>query len=218
MRKLRGLNQEEAAIAIDIKYGTYQKYEYGAYPSRKNIEKIIKFYGCSKNWLLTGEGYAFPEGDKIGDLLRQRKSSEKEKLSDEFVFVPQFKSLISAGMGLIPDDNIEMRVAFRRDWIRRKGDPKHMSLIKILGDSMEPTLMSGDLVLVNHSCNYLDPQGGIYAIAINNNIMVKRVQPDLHAHKVKIISDNPSYSPIEVDMDQVKINGKIIWYAREIER
>ncbi|MEN6423012.1 MAG: S24 family peptidase [Smithella sp.] len=218
LRKLRGLNQEEAAGAIDIKYGTYQKYEYGAYPSRKNIEKIVKYYGCSKNWLLTGEGYAFPEGDNIGEISRKRKLPEKEDISNEFVFVPQFRSPISAGTGLIPDEGFEMRVAFRRDWIKRKGDPKNMSLVKVSGDSMEDTLLDGDLILVNHSKNYLDPQGGLYEITVDNYIMIKRIELIAHEKKIKIISDNQKYSPIEVDLDQVKINGKVIWYGREIEK
>jgi len=36
--------------------------------------------------------------------------------------------------------------------------------------------MAGDLVLIDHGHNYLDPQGGIYAIALGDSILIKRLQ------------------------------------------
>jgi|GEM_PF-3555670 transcriptional regulator with XRE-family HTH domain len=61
LRKNRGLEQKEAAEQIGILYGTYQLYEYGNHPSRKNIELILAFYKCSRAWLLTGEGVPYPD-------------------------------------------------------------------------------------------------------------------------------------------------------------
>jgi phage repressor protein C with HTH and peptisase S24 domain len=72
---------------------------------------------------------------------------------------------------------VDIKIAFRRDWIKKKGSPGNMSLIKVSGDSMQSTLLSGDIVLVDHGHNYIDPQGGIYAIAVDGEIMIKRVQP-----------------------------------------
>ena len=83
---------------------------------------------------------------------------------------------------------------------------------------MEPTLWSGDLVLVDHNRNFIDPQGGIYAIAMDDIIMIKRVQVIYPSNALKILSDNSRYEPLEADTDKVKINGKIIWFGREIER
>jgi phage repressor protein C with HTH and peptisase S24 domain len=91
-----------------------------------------------------------------------------------------------------------------------------MVLIKVSGDSMEPTLLNGDLVLVDRGRDYLDPQGGVYAIALDDVIMIKRVQPT--GDRVRIISDNKMYEPFEVKADQVRVNGKVIWFARELER
>jgi len=117
---------------------------------------------------------------------------------------------------VVPDNVIELRVAFRKEWIARKGDAKDMVLIKVSGDSMDPTLLNGDLVLIDRGRKYFEPQGGIYAIALDDTIMIKRVQ--LVGDCVKVISDNKMYDPFEVKADQVKINGKVIWFARELER
>jgi phage repressor protein C with HTH and peptisase S24 domain len=93
-----------------------------------------------------------------------------------------------------------------------------MSLIRVSGDSMEPTLLSGDLVLVDHGRQHIDPQGGIYAISMDHEIMIKRIQILYYKKVLKIISDNNKYEPFEAAADQVNINGKVIWYGRELER
>ena len=162
-----------------------------------------------------------PEGSIDEYLMEQRSSQLSEKIAhpdDDFVFVPQVNGAISAGGGLVADDSVEMRIAFRREWIQRRGDPQNMSLIRVSGDSMEPTLLSGDLVLIDHNRNFVDPQGGIYAIALNDSIMIKRLQVIYPAKTLKIISDNNRYEPLEAMTDQVRVNGKVIWFGREIER
>ena len=138
--------------------------------------------------------------------------------ADDFVLIRQVNGKISAGNGVMPDDSIDVQAAFRRDWIKRKGGkPDNMSLIKVAGDSMEPSLLSGDLVLVDHGRNSIAAQGGIYAITIEDEIMIKRVQPAF-PDKLLVISDNKQYPTFEISKDKVRVNGKVIWFAREMER
>lgn len=181
------------------------------------FEELISF--CSR------------EGVSLDNLLIKREHQREEmecgwvnepgvdyEKSKEFISIPQVHGKIGAGGGLIPDNCIEMRIAFRRDWIQRKGSPQNMSLIRVIGDSMEPTLESGDCVLIDHSRNYVDLHGGIYAIVVQEEIMLKRLQVLYPSGKVRIISDNSKYQSIEIEPDLLKINGKIIWFGREIER
>lgn len=145
---------------------------------------------------------------------------EEYSISPEYIPIPLVEGKISAGKGLTPIESpmAEIKLAFRADWVRRKGDPSKMSLIRVEGDSMEPTLYSGDIVLVDGNKNYIDLHGGIYAIYINDAIMIKRVQVLLSEKKLKIISDNTKYEPIIVSPDNVHIIGKVIWICREIEK
>jgi len=92
-----------------------------------------------------------------------------------------------------------------------------MSLIKVKGDSMEPTLASGDMILVDRSRNFIDPQGGIYAIVIDDMIMMKRLQV-LGQVRISVLSDNPRYEPIETNSDDLIIDGKVLWFCRDLER
>lgn len=61
LRTNRGLEQAEVAKAMGFVYGSYQKYEYGYPPNRRNLEAIIRYYKCSKSWLVTGEGVPYPD-------------------------------------------------------------------------------------------------------------------------------------------------------------
>ena len=43
-----------------------------------------------------------------------------------------------------------------------------------------------------------------------HEIMIKRIQVVYPEGKLKVISDNDRYEPSEADVDEVKINGKVI--------
>jgi len=147
------------------------------------------------------------------------------KISPDFVYIPLVEGKISAGKGLIPQNNIEDFLAFKKEWIQKKGDVSKMVLIRVSGDSMEPTLRNGDIVMVDTSKNYIDPQGGIYAIMVEDEIMIKRLKyvfqkkhekTEEIEKKIKVISDNSLYDSFELDIEDIVINGRVIWYGREL--
>ena len=190
-------------------------------------EYLAEKLGCSSvqvgKWEKASDNIEIRTVKRIADILKVPLSFitgeqliDLDKASDyEYVFIPQVAGRISAGGGLEPDNTIELKMAFRKDWVERKGNPNDMSIIRVLGDSMEPTLQSGDLVLINHSRNYIDPQGGIYALAIDGQIMLKRVQLVPSKGHARIISDNPQYETEIVPLSQLVVNGKMIWFGRE---
>ncbi len=204
-------NEGEVATALKMTHGGLSNHKTrGTIP----LEALLTYsetMAVSLDWLLTGEG---PLKKGEGGLVREPQAS----YGDDIVFIPQVTGEISAGGGLIADNTVELRIAFRREWIERKGDSTKMSITRVKGDSMEPTLMSGDIVLIDHARNFVDPHGGIYAVAFGNEIMVKRIQILFPSEKLRVISDNPKYQPADVDPASVAINGKVIWFGRELER
>lgn len=225
-----GLTNKDIGTATGVNHATVSSYRVmNTSPKAQFIKEFCRLYGFNEAWFLNGTGEPFPGarekypevcGPVVDGEGIQGIPSINEAASDygDFIFIPQVADQISAGAGVVPYNNVELRVAFRRDWIKRKGDPRNMSLIKVVGDSMEPTLLSGDLVLVDHGRTRVDPQGGIYAIAIDHEIMIKRIQPLHFMGTLKIISDNKRYGAIDADADSLNINGKVIWFARDIER
>ena len=89
-----------------------------------------------------------------------------------------------------------------------------MSLVRIVGDSMEPTLHAGDIVLIDHTKNYISGNS-IYAISIDDEIFIKRLQL-ISKTQIQVISDNNKYPPYITHPDNLKINGKALWFAHEI--
>ena len=108
-------------------------------------------------------------------------------------------------------------MAFRREWLHRRGNASKMSLFKVVGDSMSPTLENNDLILVDESQR--DPiEGCLFLVLVNGQLMVKRVsmRPDV----IEFISDNPQYTRIQVstsdESSQVILFGRVLWVGRDL--
>lgn len=92
-----------------------------------------------------------------------------------------------------------------------------MSLFKVVGDSMSPTLENNDLILVDESQR--DPiEGCLFLVLVNGQLMVKRVsmRPDV----IEFISDNPQYTRIQIsakdESSQVILFGRVLWVGRDL--
>jgi hypothetical protein len=139
---------------------------------------IINEFGFNIDWLMSRRGEPFPGArgkytEVCGpDDFRGVREIISEYNSEKYVFIKQVNGRISAEGGLVPNDSSDILLAFRKEWLEKKGDPHNMSLIKVSGDSMEPTLLYGDLVLVDHSRTFIASQGGIYAISIDHEILI----------------------------------------------
>lgn len=223
----KGINDVDLAKILGTDKNTLARYrQMKGLPQGKVLERLVSHYHFSPQWLFKGQGEPFPGArvkypDVCGPDIAEFATiaPQPDFPANDFVFIRRINGPISAGVGIFPDDTVDVQCAFRRDWIKKRGgNPDNMSLIKVSGDSMEPTLLSGDLVLVDHSRISVSVTGGIYAISIDHEIMIKRIQVLFHEGRLKIISDNMKYEPIDIDAEKVRINGKVIWFAREIER
>jgi len=135
---------------------------------------------------------------------------------EEFVYIPKTKSRLAAGHGLIPDnEEYTERFAFRRNWLRSvcTGLSK-VILMEVDGDSMYPTLRSGDTVLIDVGRTEVHG-GGIYAFSSDDFILIKRLEW-LGGGIIRIISDNAIYPPEEKPADEITIIGRCIWFGRTL--
>jgi hypothetical protein len=133
--------------------------------------------------------------------------------------VPRLDVGASAGAGAL--DASEARsghIAFDPAWLRRiAGDPKQLSLIRVEGDSMVPTLADGDEILVDRGDAAGRLRDGIYVLRIEDALMVKRLAPSPAGRSVSVRSDNPAY-PAWPDCDPaaVDIVGRVVWVGRRL--
>lgn len=221
--KTHELSNVKLSAILGLSASTIDGYRRGVkIPKFETLAFIQDRYRISLDWIVDGLDGPFTDHRREEALVAPLRSAEPGMGHEggalppsEFVFIPQMAGTICNGE-LAPDGMTEMRIAFRRDWIARKGLPQNMSIIKVQGDSMEPTLLSGDLVLVDHSKD-ATTRGGLFAITIDREILIKRIQP-LMDSKLLVISDNEKYTALEMEAENIHINGKVIWFARELER
>jgi phage repressor protein C with HTH and peptisase S24 domain len=150
--------------------------------------------------------------DQVDDFVSKRATDP------ETVFIPRVKAKPRAGTGgLETDGDFVGRYAFHRSFIKRKqGTEDSMKIFEVAGDSMEPTLREGDLVMINE--NSVDIKtGSIYLVTISDELMIKRIEN--RGEMLKLISDNQRYEPILVDMKAediyIKLHGRMVWSCRE---
>jgi phage repressor protein C with HTH and peptisase S24 domain len=105
-------------------------------------------------------------------------------------------------------------LSFRTEWIRAKGNPGYMSVIRAFGDSMAPTISDGCVVLIDESRRQF-VANKVYYIRHNGQMYIKRLTGN--ATDIRIVSDqDQSGVPVRAD-DDFEIIGRCIWMARDIE-
>ncbi len=131
--------------------------------------------------------------------------------------VPIYDIRASAGPGALAEDGEPIGYQpYRQQELDRitRADIQHLAVIRVAGDSMEPTLSNADLVLVDRSVQRIG-RDGLYIIAVEEDLLVKRCQIDLETRAVIVISDNPAYETIRVtDRDRLDVLGRVVWLGR----
>ena len=208
LKKIRGdMTQADFAKLIGIHKNSLKRYERGeSEPDIGVCSKICSVFGVSPDWLILGTG-----------PMKKDTPQETEDDSD-LIMIPMANAVLSAGSGsLETDGDSERSYAFRRDFIARKGSAKNMVLMRVSGDSMEPEIMDGDVVLLDQSKLKVIP-GRIFAVGFEDSIYLKRI--DMLPGQAILKSINPAYPPVNLDLrgqngDKLRLIGQVLWVGRE---
>jgi phage repressor protein C with HTH and peptisase S24 domain len=136
--------------------------------------------------------------------------------------VPVLRSPVraSAGPGAIPDsENGRPYFAFDPKWLKAMtGSPSSkLSLIRVEGDSMAPTLSAGDDILVDLADCGDRLRDGIYVLRVDDTLLVKRLAIHPVGRRVTVQSDNPAYGDLpDCGLDEIECIGRVIWAGRKI--
>jgi phage repressor protein C with HTH and peptisase S24 domain len=138
-----------------------------------------------------------------------------------FVAVPRLDVSASAGPGALDSGERRLgRIGFDGAWLRRLGLPAsasdRLSLIRVDGDSMSPTLGDGDEILVDRADSAERLRDGIYVLRLEDALVVKRIALG-PARRLSIRSDNEAYpSWPDCDPDSVDLVGRVVWVGRRL--
>ncbi|KAF0173129.1 MAG: hypothetical protein FD162_2007 [Rhodobacteraceae bacterium] len=177
-----------------------------------NIEKLTRVAAValvSPEWLITGKGSL--EGE----------TPITEDYDNEFVAIQSVTARPSMGGGALIDvePSRGRDYHFRRAWIRDRlrASPSMLRVMAVDGDSMTPTLLSGDTVLVD--LNQRNPQPpGVFVLHDGMGLVAKRLEyiPMSDPPRLRINSDNTRYSSYECLAEEINIIGRVRWCGREM--
>lgn len=131
--------------------------------------------------------------------------------------VPLESDTPSAGPGMdIFDGEPKCHYPFPVSWLRKLGKPEDMRLMEVSGHSMEPEIRHCDMVMLDRG-KTRPMTGRYFVVRLEGSLYVKRVE--VLPRKLRLVSLDSSYTPIEVDMTQdytdlVRIIGQVVWLGR----
>ncbi len=135
------------------------------------------------------------------------------------VTIPRLALGASAGAGSLEEDERAAGVmAFDSAWLRHMGvRPQRVSIIRVDGESMAPTLGDGDEIMVDHDDGVDRLRDGVYVLRLDGVLMVKRVALGPRRGAISVLSDNAHYPDwIDIDPALVDIVGRVVWAGRRL--
>jgi len=231
-REAAGMSQSELAKKLGTTNQQISRLELGQRKLTIDwVVKIAKTLGIPTNAL-----YAMEPISPERLLLPLGPDPDHEKYADTEVDAPKIPEIdIRAGMGGGAEPLVAFKPngnghhittdAIKAEWLIPKEylitelrvAPRNARVIEVQGDSMEPTLRSGDRVIVNTADKQPSPPG-VFALWDGFGVVVKRIEviPNSEPPTVRVVSDNAHHSTYERTVDEINIIGRIVWYARKL--
>jgi repressor LexA len=192
IREQRNLSQKDVAKYLGISSQAYGYYERGERsPGAGNLRKLANFFDVSVDFLL-GRELIKDEPNRLIPLL----------------------GTVPAGTPIEAIEDIEEYI----DIYPRLVKHGELFALRVQGDSMEPDLRNGDIVIIEKQ-EFVD-NGDVAVVRVNGeDVTLKRVK--LTAKGLMLIPSNPAYDPVYFDSDQiatlpVTIIGKVIELRRRL--
>lgn len=184
------------------------------------LYQIAKFLKTTPEYLTGEENDA---GDPVQSVSYPAKKMPatlgKEEARDlGLALIPELELGYSMGGGNVIEMFEHTGVApFKREWLRpmMKGSFNDLFVAKGEGDSMIPTLLDGDIVLIDTAQKNILQQDRIWALSYGDLGMIKRVRK-LPDGGYQINSDNPAVTPMTAYDGEMHVIGRVIWVGRRM--
>ena len=111
------------------------------------------------------------------------------------------------------------QLGFSKAWLDQltRAKPDDLSIIKVVGDSMFPTLADGDDIMVERSSALQSVNDGIYVLRRDETLMVKRITINPSRGSFTVSSDNAAYASWpDCAPDDIAVLGRVVWAGRRI--
>ena len=176
------------------------------------LEEISQNENLSMDWLLTGKG----------EMLLSEKNSlpttlPKTDEDENAVSLNYYPDIVAAaGYGAINEHaytkhTMKFDKTFLEEILNVRRFDK-LDVIKVVGDSMEPYIQDGQIIIIERNPNAMN--GETVIANVNGNIYVKRFHTDPFGKWVKLVSENKLYGTIELNTPEELGSFSIIGIVR----
>jgi len=139
---------------------------------------------------------------------------------DGLVAVNRHPVAVSAGPGALVNEELgKPYFGFDERWLKSltSTPPDKLSIVRVEGDSMSPTLNAGDEILVDLGDCDDRLRDGIYVLRVDDALVVKRLALNPLGRRLTVQSDNPAYPDWpDCGIDDIHCIGRVIWAARKV--
>jgi phage repressor protein C with HTH and peptisase S24 domain len=143
-----------------------------------------------------------------------------DRRPDGLISVKRHPVAVSAGPGAVVAEELgKPWFGFDERWLKQLTPtrPADLSIVRVEGDSMAPTLNAGDDILVDHGDAGDRLRDGIYVLRIDDALVVKRLALNPIARRATVQSDNAAYPDWpDCKLDTINCIGRVIWSGRKI--
>lgn len=192
LRRRRGLSQEELARRAGTSKQVVSRYENGQrVPKISAAAAFAQALDVPLAALVGGDDPALIPGVERPDFYR----------------VPLLGD-IACGEPILAEENVE-------DYVAVDASIRCDFTLRCRGDSMQPRLLDGDIVMIRQQPDVLD--GQIAAVLIGSEATLKHVYHLPQNAGLRLMPENPAYDPIFVtpeNADTVRVLGRAVGYQR----
>lgn len=206
-------DRKTAAAAMGLSHDQLGKISQSiAVPSFPAIAALSRASGCSFEWLAFGDGNPTqPSSASSSPVV----TTNYDALLGDAVLVSRYDVRPPAGPAAPGgDDRFMAALPFSRRYLEEvlRCALEDVAIGQAAGDSMEPTIGDGDLLMVHLKRKRIS-DGHIFVLRLADELVVKRVQRELDGSLI-LMSDNKAYADRRLkqgEADRVDVIGLLIW-------
>ncbi len=146
--------------------------------------------------------WAANKGLNINEIVYKEDSEQEEDIAEPS----------ESKAGRIQKD-VDLPIS--KEWLSREiTAAENQIIITISGNSMEPSLREGDIVVIDKGRTEIQ-DGGLFAVRMDGTLLIKRLSPR-PGEKMKVISDNREYDSYEIDRSSIEIAGQVALIIKKL--
>lgn len=205
----KGLSQSELARRVGISQSAIHKLASGGAYGSAHLHKIARELGTSPAYL---------SGETDDPVEGAVPLPSAEAIAEQLDLVPLEEVDLDYGLGAAYGDTPVSIVVHKmpRLLMEAMSESPSTSLFvtRGVGDSMQPVINHGDLVIIDRSQRTIGRDDQIWALAISGMHTIKRVR--IRGNEVRLLSPNPDVGNDVATTDEVHVIGKVVFVGRRM--